>query len=386
MSPLRRVGLCAALLVVLAGCGRSKDTAEPPAELQTFDATLDVDKLWSGKVGGKSERLRLGLRPATDGARIYAGSFDGQVAAFDAESGDKLWSVKTNLPLTGGPGFGDGLLAFGTADGELLVLDAATGAERLRQSTGSEVLAAPAIGSGVIVVRSVDGRLRGFSATNGSTVWTVDQTLPALTLRGNTAPRVAGTLVISGFNNGRVGAYEIANGDAAWEVAIANPTGRSELERLVDVSAGLQVVGNDVYVVGYHGRAVGIDLETGVVIWQQDLSSYAGLGADINNVYVTSDFDAVVALDRDTGTQVWRQEALRLRDVTAPTRYANTLVVGDFEGYVHWLSPDDGSFLARQRAAGERISSAPLVVGQNVYVQGDDGTVAAYTLRRDEQA
>ena len=160
-------------------------------------------------------------------------------------------------------------------------------------------------------------------------LWAVEQNLPALTLRGNTAPRVAGTLVISGFNNGRVGAYEIADGDPAWEVAIANPTGRSELERLVDVSAGLSIVGNDVYVVGYHGRAVGIDLETGVVLWQQDLSSYAGLGADINNVYVTSDFDAVVALERNAGTQLWRQEALRLRDVTAPTRYANTLVVGD---------------------------------------------------------
>jgi outer membrane protein assembly factor BamB len=268
----------------------------------------------------------------------------------------------------------------------LLVLDAMTGAERLRQPTGSEVLAPPAIGPGVIAVRTVDGRLRGFSSTNGATLWTVEQTLPTLTLRGNTAPRVAGTLVISGFNNGRVGAYELADGDPAWEVAIANPTGRSELERLVDVSAGLQVVGNDVYVVGYHGRAVGIDLETGVVLWQQDLSSYAGLGADFNNVYVTNDFDAVVALDRVNGTQVWRQEALRLRDVTAPTRFANTLVVGDYQGYLHWLSPDDGSFMARERAAGQRISAAPLVVGQNVYVQGDDGTVAAYTLRRDEQA
>jgi outer membrane protein assembly factor BamB len=385
-TTLGRIALCAGLLVVLGGCGRSKDTSEPPAELQPFEATLGVDKLWSGKVGGKSERLRLGLRPATDGARIYAGSYDGQVASFDAETGDKVWSVKTDLALTAGPGYGEGLLAFGTADGLLLLLDAATGQERLRQPTGSEVLAAPAIGSGVVVVRTVDGRLRGFSATNGATLWSVEQNLPALTLRGNTAPRVAGTLVISGFNNGRVGAYEIASGDPAWEVAIANPTGRSELERLVDVSAGLQIVGNDVYVVGYHGRAVGIDLETGVVIWQQELSSYAGLGADFNAVYVTSDFDAVVALDRQSGTQVWRQEALRLRDVTAPTRYANTLVVGDYEGYVHWLSPDDGSFLARERAAGQRISGAPLVVGQNVYVQGDDGTLAAFTLRLDEQA
>jgi len=381
-----RIAVVLALAVALVGCGGKKDKSEPPAELTDFQPSIVIDKVWSSKVGGKSERLRLGLRPATDGARIFAGAYDGQVASFDAETGDKVWSIKTGLPLTAGPGFGDGLLTFGTANGDLLALDAATGQERWRQPIGSEVLATPAIGSGVVVVRTVDGRLRGFSAANGSTVWTAEQTKPTLTLRGNTAPRVSGPLVVSGFNNGRVAAYEVASGDAAWEVAIANPTGRSELERLVDVSAGLQIVGNDVYVVGYHGRAVGIDLETGVVLWQQDMSSYAGLGADINNVYVTSDFDAVVALERQSGTQLWRQEALRLRDVTAPTRFANTLVVGDYQGYVHWLSPDNGDFLARERAAGQRISGAPLVVGQNVYVQGDDGTVAAFTVHRDEEA
>jgi outer membrane protein assembly factor BamB len=384
MSAAVRLVALAAFAVAIVGCG-SKDTSEPPAELTEFQPTIEIDKVWSSKVGGKSERLRLGLRPATDGARIFAGAYDGQVASFDVASGDKVWSSKTELPLTAGPGFGEGLLAFGTANGDLLALDAATGQERWRQGIGSEILAAPAIGSGVVVVRTVDGRLRGFSTANGSQVWTVEQTLPALTLRGNTAPRVSGPLVVSGFNNGRVAAYEIADGDPAWEVAIANPTGRSELERLVDVSSGLSIVGNDVYVVGYHGRAVGIDLETGVVLWQQEMSSYSGLGADINNVYITSDFDAVIALERNSGTQLWRQEALRLRDVTAPTRYANTLVVGDYEGYVHWLSPDNGEFLARERAAGERISSAPLVVGENVYVQGDDGTVAAFTVHRDEQ-
>jgi outer membrane protein assembly factor BamB len=380
MTTFVRVGLLAALLVGVSACG-SKDGSEPPAELASFEQTLDVQMLWSDKVGGKSERLRLGLRPATDGARIYAGSYDGHVASFDAETGRKLWTVKTDLVLTAGPGYADGTLAFGTANGELVVFDAETGQQRWRNAIGSEVLAAPAIGTGVVVVRTVDGRLRGFAVENGSTIWTVEQSLPALTLRGNTAPRVAGTFVVSGFNNGRVGAYELATGEAVWEVAIANPTGRSELERLVDVSAGIQVVGNDVYVVGYHGRAVGIDLETGVVLWQQDLSSYSGLGADFNNVYVTSDFDAVVALSRAAGTQLWRQEALRLRDLTAPTRYANTLVVGDFEGYVHWLSPDDGHFLAREKAAGERISAAPLVVGESVFVQGDDGTLAAFKLR-----
>jgi outer membrane protein assembly factor BamB len=152
------------------------------------------------------------------------------------------------------------------------------------------------------------------------------------------------------------------------------------------VGSGLQVVGNEAFVSGYHGRAVGIDVTTGVVLWQQDMSSYSGLGADFVNVYVTSDVDSVIALDKDAGTQVWRQDALRLRDVTAAARSGNAIVVGDYEGYLHWLDVGDGHFLARERAAGDRIGAAPLTVGDNVYVQGDDGTVAAFTVRNDDAA
>ena len=370
-----------AVVTLVLGCSGKKEKSEPPAKLVDFKQTLDVRKVWSKKVGGGYERLRLGLRPASDGARIFAGSVDGHVASYDAATGREIWGIKTKLPLGAGPGYGDGVLAFGSSDGDLIAIDAGSGRELWRLAVGSEVLASPVIGAGVIVVRTVDGRLRGFSARDGKTIWSVEQTLPALTLRGNSPPRLAGNVVVAGFNNGRVGAYEIASGDPAWEVAIANPQGRTELERLVDVGQGLQIVSTEVYVVGYHGRAVGIDVGTGVVLWQQDMSSFAGLSADFTSVYVTTDVDAVIALDRRAGAQVWRQEALRLRDVTAPTRFGNAIVVGDFEGYLHWLDTGDGHFVARERAAKGRISAAPIVVGENVYVQGDDGTVAAFTVR-----
>jgi outer membrane protein assembly factor BamB len=366
-----------------SGCamfgGGDEDPIEPPAELVDFEATLDVRRVWNARVGGDSKRLRLGLAPATDGSRIYAGSFDGRVAAFDAREGDRVWDVDTDLPLAAGPGYDGGVIAFGTMDGDLLALDAETGEELWRQSVGSEILASPAIGSDVVVVRSVDGQLRGFSAAEGRLLWSVVQTVPALTTRGNTAPYIAGTVVVTGFDNGRLGAYDISNGNPLWEVAVVVPTGRTELERLVDMSAGLQVVGNDVYAVGL-GRAVGVALETGLVLWQQEISSHSGLGADFNFVYVTNDESEVVALDRAGGTPRWRQNALRLRDLTAPIRFGRTVVVGDLEGFVHWLSPDDGRFLARERASSQRIAATPLVVGENLFLQSEDGTLTVFTI------
>jgi outer membrane protein assembly factor BamB len=386
---MRLLLLTGAIILALgsSGCvmfgGGDEDPIEPPAELVEFESTLTVERIWSARVGGESEGLRLGLSPATDGARIYAGSFDGRVAAFESLEGDRIWTTDTELPLAAGPGYDDGLLVFGTSDGDLLAMSAETGEEIWRQSVGSEILATPAIGSGVVVVRSVDGQLRGFSAIDGRQLWSVVQTVPALTTRGNTVPYIAGTVVVTGFDNGRLGAYEVSSGDAIWEVAVAIPTGRTELERLVDIGDGLQIVGNDVYAVGL-GRAVAIALETGLMLWQQEVSSHSGLGADFNNVYVTNDFSEIVALDRAGGTPRWRQNELRLRDLTAPTRFGQTVVVGDLEGYVHWMSPDDGRFLARERASSQRISAPPLVVGQNLYTQSEDGSLTAFTIVMEE--
>ena len=379
-----RLVLTVMVLALSGGCATNSEVGEQPAELQTFEEKIEVRRIWSARLGGSSERLRLGLSPATDGARIYAGSYEGQAAAFDAETGRRIWNVQTNLPLSAGPTYGNGALAFGTTDGDLIVLDSETGEERWRRAVGAEVLAAPAIANDILALRSVDGRLRGYSAIDGRELWSVEQTVPALTMRGNTAPAISEGVVVTGFDNGRLSSYELNSGDPMWEIIVAVPSGRTELERLIDVSAGLKVVGGDVFAVGYHGRVLAISLQNGLIIWQQEFSSYSGLGVDLNSVYITDEYSEVVALDKAIGTPRWRQDGLRLRDVTAPSPYGNTIVVGDFEGYLHWLDPSDGSFIARERLANRPIYGAPLVVGANLFAQAEDGTLSAYTLQIQE--
>lgn len=376
---MRRAAFVVLALAALAGCGH-KNTAEVPAALQPINSTLTVRPVWSHRLGHGSEGLRLGLRPSTDGAHIFAAAHDGTVVAFDAQTGKADWSIDTRTQLSAGPGYGDGRLAVGTSDGHLVMIDAKTGKELWRKTVGSEILAAPAVSANVVVFITVDNHLHGFSTSDGSSLWSVEQDQPALTLRGNVSPVITGSTVVAGFDNGRTGAYRLSDGGTLWSLAVASATGRNELERLDDISAGLRVVGNDVYAAAYHGRAVDIDLRTGTVAWQRELSSFAGLGVDANNVYVTNDVGYVVALDRHSGQQVWRQEALKYRDVTAPTRYLNAVVVGDYQGYLHWLSPTDGHFLSRIQAASGRISAAPLVVGPRLFVQSDGGTVAAVAV------
>ena len=387
MTIVRTLGVAAAVLVA-SGCslfGGDDSTAEPPAELQPIEQTLDVQRIWSARVGRGTEGLRLGLAPSTDGVNVYAGAHDGRVAALDAATGRAVWSVRTDAPLSAGPGYGNGALVFGTTDGRLLLLDAETGEVRWQVPVGSEVLASPAISGNTIALRSTDGRLRGFALADGRELWAVEQSQPALIVRGDTRPVIAGQTVVAGFDNGRIGAYRLTSGEPIWELPIGSPAGRTELDRLVDIGGDMQVLGSDVYAVGYQGRAVAVDLNNGFVIWQQEMSSLAGLGADATRVYVTTDVDYVVALSRPNGAQQWTQDALRLRDLTAPLRFLNTVVVGDLEGYLHFMDVDDGRFVARVRASSAPIPAAPIIVGRNIVVQAEDGRVAAFGLIEEEE-
>jgi outer membrane protein assembly factor BamB len=363
---------------VLAACG--KDTIEAPAKLIEFDPAIDIRKVWSTKIGGGSQRLRLGLAPATDGTNVFAGAHDGTAAAYDLSSGAVVWSTKSNARLAAGPGVGFGLVVYGTSDGSLIALDADTGEERWQTAVGSEVLSAPVVGAEAIVFRNVGGQLTAVSTEDGSEIWTVVQSLPTLTLRGNSAPIVIQGSAVAGFDNGRVGKYEMEFGQREWEVPLASPVGRSEIDRLVDVGVDLEVFGNDVYAATFQGRAAAVDLNSGSILWQRDFSSFTGIGVDIQNVYVTTDVSAIVALNRLTGTEVWRQEALRLRDLTAATRFRDTVVVADFEGYLHFLSGSNGSFLARERAGSGQITGQPLALGPLLLVQSEDGTITALEI------
>ena len=378
-----RSRLVVALLAVplLGGCflfGGEEDVEEP-AELVDFDSTVSVRRLWSQKVGGGSEFLRLGLAPASDGARIFAAAYDGSVAAFDAVKGNRLWKVETDLPLSGGPGVGDELLALGSSDGDVVLLEARTGVERWRTEVAGEVLAAPAIASGRVLVRTGDGRLLGLAVRDGSEVWRVEQDVPRLTVRGTAAPVVAGDLVVCGFDNGRLAAYDVLDGTVAWNVALATARGRGELERLVDLNSSVLVVGDDVFVVGYQGLAAGLTVESGAPLWDTQMSSASGMAADWNNLYVTDDNSELIAMRRRGGDRLWQQNAMRLRGLTAPATVANSVVVGDFEGYLHWLDPADGSITARVKTDGSRVSGKPLVVADAVYVLTEAGNLTAFT-------
>jgi outer membrane protein assembly factor BamB len=391
------------VVVLCAGCSWfSKLTStskakkkEAPAALAPVTNHIDVQRVWSVKLSGEYPKLRLGLGAAADGERVFVANHKGEVEALDLKTGKVLWRTKVKAPLAGGPAAGNGLVMVGSSKGDVITLSEADGKPGWRTRINAEILSPAAIGSDVMVVRGVDGRLHALSLKDGSELWVAEEQVPKLSLRGTSPPLLAGDLAINGFDNGRVAAIARVSGTTAWDTAVGQSHGSTELQRLIDVDAPVVADGDDLFAVAYQGRVTRLALETGQVVWARDLSSYRGLAVDDNAVYIATADGDLVRVDRKNGTEQWDQKALERRQLTAPVIYRGRLVVADGGGVLHWLDPATGDFLARAeegKSVGRkpvvskgiklkrRISNTPIVAGGLLLVFTDSGVLSAYRV------
>ncbi|MBS1220436.1 MAG: uncharacterized protein H6R24_66 [Proteobacteria bacterium] len=369
------------LIILSAGCSwfGGSDNSIPPAKLQDIAQPVGVRQLWETQVGSGAKNQFIRLTPALADGRLYAASFNGVVLALDALSGQRLWETATQLPISGGVGVSDnGLVLVGTNKGQVIALRQDSGQEAWRAQVSSEVLAPPRATSGMVVVRTGDGKFTGLDARTGERRWMYAPAMPALSLRGSAPPVLTRTLVIAGLETGKLLVLSLDKGLPVTEKTIAPPRGRTEIERLIDIDAEPKIFGEYLYLVAYRGSVAAVDMRSGNLLWNRELSSYAGLDVDEGQVYVSDDTDAVLALDRRSGGTLWRQAELTGRRLSAPVATRDHVVVGDFEGYLHWLSKDSGRIVGRIRAAGKAIVAPPLAAGDTVFVQGQSGALGAF--------
>lgn len=365
---------------LLVACTGGKSNVEPPSPLANFSPMATVKRVWSVDVGQSEKKKIVTFSPVLHGTVLYVADPAGRVGAYAVDTGRQLWSVRTDEPVDGGVGFGEGLVLLGTKKAHVIALDPEKGSIVWRSEVSSEVLAPPVARSGVVVTQTIDGKMFGISAEDGSTLWMQQRTQPSLSLRGTSAPVVNNGVVLSGFASGKIVAFDLKNGRSLWERTVANPRGRSEIERLIDVDAKPIVVNNVLFAASYQGKIVAISMDNGRVLWSRDVSTYTGMDADQHNVYLTDAEGNVLAFDQRSGTGLWKQNRLRARILNAPTLVANYVAVGDFEGYVHWLSKENGQFVARLRVSGGAIRGKAAAAGDTLYVQNQGGVLAALRI------
>jgi outer membrane protein assembly factor BamB len=272
----------------------------------------------------------------------------------------------------------DGLLvAVAGEKGALIAFDA-DGKQRWKVQASSEVLAPPAVGQGVVIVRTVDNRITAYDAESGNRRWVVQRTAPPLTLRSAPGIVISGPTAYVGMPGGRLLALAVTNGGPRWEAPVGDPKGTTELERIADIAGMPVVAGRDACAAAYQGRVACFDSVTGASRWAKDFSSDVGVAVDERNLYAADDHGTVNAFVRDTGTGVWRNNKLANRRLSTPAAVNRTVAVGDSQGYVHFLSREDGAFVARVATDGSSLTGAvPVVDGRSVIFQTQAGTLVA---------
>lgn len=378
MSRYLAVGAAALLL---AACGSSSKKELPPAELEKFTAEVELERSWKRNIGSGQGKLYNTLTPALDGLSLYAADARGRVIAMDRDDGSVIWRKRLKERTSGAVGAGGGRVMIGTLDGEVIVLDDTNGEELWRASVSSEVLAPPQTNGDVVVVQTQDDNLVGLDISNGEQRWIYEASLPVLTVRGHSTPVVNIRQVFAGLASGRVVSLAADSGTVIWEERIAQPQGRSELERMVDIDGQLLLTDNALYVAAFQGNLAALEPESGTLRWQHPASSHGGPGAGFGSVYISHANGAVEAFDQARPRSLWRNESLLRRKLTAPVAFSSYVAVADFEGYVHLLAQTDGRLVGRVRVDRKGVRVPPIVLGDTLYVYGNSGNLVALKLR-----
>ncbi len=360
----------------------SDDEFDPrePVELEKIAEQVKLKSRWSRGVGdGQGEGL-LKINPVLVGDSLYAASAEGRVISVDPESGRVRWKQDLELALSGGLGHHGNSIFVGASEGLVIRLDADAGAEIWRAPVSGEVLSAPQGNGRYVVAQTYDGKLMGFDYENGEVRWTYTSDVPVLTLRGTGTPMILGDNAIAGFADGKVVAINLRSGNVAWEVRVAIPQGRSEIERIVDIDGSMALSGSELYVASYQGRLAAIDTRSGRRLWQRNVSSVSGVGVGFGNVYVADDDGTVSAFLRNGQGVRWQNIDLGFRDLSRPTPVNSYVAVVDFEGYLHLLSQVDGDIVGRIKVDSGGARADMLTRGNRLFVFTNDGALKAYDV------
>lgn len=379
----RIAGLVA--LALLAGCStlsslnpfaRKAVPLNPPAALVSFTPSLAVRTAWSVAVGSAGSYT---FTPALAGGDVFAAAADGSLLRLEAASGRIVWRINAGVPLTAGVGTDGKTVAVVGEKGVVLAFDG-EGKLRWKAQASSEVLSAPAVGQGLVVVRSLDNHIVAFDVDSGVRRWAAQRAVPPLTLRAAPGIVIGGETAFVALPGGRLSALALSNGGPRWEIAVGDPRGTTELERIADTSGTPVILDRDVCVAAYQGRIGCFDVSVGTARWIKEFSSYVGVAVDQRFVFGADERGRVAAFSRSNGVSAWRNDKLGFRQLSAPASFGRSVAVGDYQGYVHFMSREDGSLISRIGTDGSAIVAAPLVAAGNLLIQTKNGTLIALAI------
>lgn len=272
--------------------------------------------------------------PAVVDGTAYVSTHD--VEAWDATSGEHLWTFETDVDSGGLPA---PAVAGGTAyapgaidDPTLYAVDVADGTERWRFDLDATVEAPPAVADGTVYVADRSNKLYALDTATGDAHWTTPLDAD-IWLSG---PVVDDGAVLLGSLAGEVLAVDTGDGSVRWR--------RAPGAEHFAVRDPVAVADGTAYVPGADGTIAAVDTADGEVAWHVDTDADV-LGAPAvadGVVYVGARSSTpLFALAAATGEERWRFETRPDRTGDAPSSgiAVAPAVVGEYL-YVATLAGD----------------------------------------------
>lgn len=378
-------------VTLLSGCSlfSGEEDVVKMSPLPVVENQFTPSTAWSTSVGDGIGDFYSNLHPAYADNVVYAADRHGTVKAVNAADGKEIWSVSlaqkrgffSTSPalLSGGVTVAGGHVYIGSEKAQVYALNAADGSTAWQTKVAGEALSRPVVSDGVVLIHTSNGQLQALNEADGAVKWTVNLDMPALSLRGESAPATAYGAAIVGGDNGRVSAVIMDKGQIIWQQRISQATGATEIDRLSDVDTTPIVINGVVYALAYNGNLTALDLRSGQIMWKRELGSVNDFIIDGDRIYLVDQNDRVLALTTEGGVTLWTQSDLLHRNLTTPALYNGSLVVGDSEGYLHWINTADGRFVAQQKVDSSGFLTEPVVAEGKLLIQAKDGTLYAIT-------
>ena len=361
------------LLVGLVACSSTPDKPKPSA-LADFKSQLTISKSWSHQIGPISSTSNATLSHNLTEGRLALVTGSGLVVLLDAETGAESWRLALNTPVSAGIG-GDGeRFAVISQANELIAISNAKVIWRVKLPASA--FTSPFVAGGRVFVLTADRTVMAFDGASGQRLWSQQRAGDPLVLKQAGILTSFQDRLMVGLS-GRLVAMNPANGVAMSELSIGASRGTNEVERLVDLVAGVSRVNNVICARAFQTSVTCVDALKGSNLWTRAAQGHVGLGGSDLLLFGAESDGKLVAWQRSTGQVAWQSEAFRFRGLTAPHWAAGQLLVGDSLGVAHWIDVSNGQTIGRIQVDASGIAMTPVRVGKNWVIVTQSGLVQA---------
>lgn len=327
---------------------------DEPKELVAFSNQKNIVIEWKNSFKGENE---IGnFLPDFSAQNLFFSDASGNVSSINASTGDRNWSIELNF-LASGTSAGFGLVVVSDIDGNVIAVDQNDGSKLWSTNVKGEVLSKVAIDAKVVVVKTGSGELLGLDRENGEILWSYRSKLPLLTVRGSSSPVIVDDLIYVSFDNGRLGVFELNSGFQVWDGAISYVKGVSELENLIDSDSSPVVDGGLIYTTNYQGNLNIFDIAQKRSVWSYETSSFYSPIVSRGMLTIVEANSGLRSFALKTLQESWTNDDYINRDLSNAVSYKGSLVVGDFEGYVHVIDTLNGKTIGRKKISRKPIKS-----------------------------